>query len=44
MEPGSAPVGSVEAEKLLETGVSELSAALKQGIDIFVENLPTTPG
>ena len=33
-------VGSIEAEKLLEDAVSELTEALKQGIDVFVEHLP----
>lgn len=35
-----APVGSVEAEKMLEDGVGELSEALKRAVDIFVEHLP----
>ena len=36
----TATVGSIEAEKLLEDAVSELTEALKQGIDVFVEHLP----
>jgi serine/threonine protein kinase len=41
-ESGSrtATVGSIEAEKLLEDAVSELTDALKQGIDVLVEHLP----
>jgi serine/threonine protein kinase len=36
----TATAGSIEAEKLLEDAVSELTEALKQGIDVFVEHLP----
>lgn len=36
----STTVGSIEAEKMLEDAISELSEALKQGIDVFVERLP----
>jgi hypothetical protein len=36
----AAAVGSIEAEKMLEDAVGELSEALKQGIDVFVEHLP----
>lgn len=36
----SASIGSVEAEKMLEDGVRDLSAALKEGVDIFVEKQP----
>lgn len=36
----SAPVGSVEAEKMLEDGVSDLAVALKAGIEVFVEKQP----
>ena len=36
----SAAVGSIEAEKMLEDALGELSEALKQGIDVFVEHLP----
>ena len=41
-ESGSrtATVGSIEAEKLLEDAVSEITDALKQGIDVLVEHLP----
>jgi hypothetical protein len=40
LEEMSAPVGSVEAEKMLEDAVRELSDALRQGVDVFVEHLP----
>jgi len=40
LEIRSAPVGSVEAEKMLEDGVRDLSEALKAGVDIFVEKQP----
>lgn len=36
----SAPVGSVEAEKMLEGAVNELSDALREGVDVFVEHVP----
>jgi serine/threonine protein kinase len=36
----AAAVGSIEAEKMIENAVGELSGALKQGIDVFVEHLP----
>ena len=36
----TAAVGSIEAEKLLEDAVRELTEALKQGIDVFIEHLP----
>jgi hypothetical protein len=36
----SAPVGSVEAEKMLEDGVRDLSEALKKAVDVFVEKQP----
>jgi hypothetical protein len=36
----SATVGSIEAEQMLEGAIGELSEALKQGIDVFVEHLP----
>jgi len=36
----SAPVGSVEAEKMLEDGMRDLSEALKTGIDVFVDKQP----
>jgi hypothetical protein len=38
----SAPVGSVEAEKMLTDGVEDLAKALAQAIDVFVEKLPDT--
>jgi serine/threonine protein kinase len=40
LEIRSAPVGSVEAEKMLEDGVRDLSEALKAGVDVFVEKQP----
>jgi hypothetical protein len=40
----SVPVGSVEAEKLFEDGMHELSHALKQGVDAFVDQLPDPDG
>jgi serine/threonine protein kinase len=36
----SAPVGSVQAEKVLEDGIRELTDALKRGVEVFVEKLP----
>lgn len=36
----SAPVGTVEAEVMLEDGVRELADALREGIDVWVERLP----
>lgn len=36
----SAPVGSVEMEKILQEGIAQLSQNLKQGVDVFVEHLP----
>ena len=36
----SAAVGSIEAEQMLEDAIGELSEALKQGIDVFVERMP----
>jgi hypothetical protein len=35
-----ARVGSVEAEKMLDDGVRELTDALKCGVEVFVDNLP----
>lgn len=40
LEIRSAPVGSVEAEQMLEGGVADLSTALKEGVDVFVEKQP----
>jgi Protein kinase domain len=40
----SAPVGSVEAEKMLSDGVDELAGALRDAIDVFVEHLPDVSG
>jgi hypothetical protein len=36
----SAPVGTVEAELMLEDGVRELTDALREGIDVLVKELP----
>jgi len=36
----SAPVESLEAEKMLESGAHELTEALKQGVEVFVDRLP----
>ena len=36
----SAPVGSVELEKMLQDGVAELAQGLQQGVEAFVEHLP----
>ena len=36
----STHVGSVEAEKVLEDGIRDLSSALKNGVDAFVDHLP----
>jgi hypothetical protein len=36
----SVPVGSVEAEKMLDDGVRELRDALKRGVEVFVDKLP----
>jgi len=35
-----ARVGSVEAEKMLDDGVRELTDALKRGVEVFVDKLP----
>ncbi len=40
----SAPVGSVEMEKMLQDGIAELSQNLKQGVDVLVEHLPADEG
>jgi hypothetical protein len=40
----SAPVGSVKAEQMLLDGVRELADALRDGIEIFVEQLPDASG
>ena len=40
LKPRSAPVGSVEAEKMFEDGVRDLSAALQEGVEVFVEKQP----
>jgi len=36
----TATVGSIEAEKMLEGAAGELTEALKQAIDVFVDHLP----
>lgn len=40
LEVRSAPVGSLEAEKMLEDGARDLSEALSRAIEIFVEKQP----
>lgn len=40
----SAPVGTIEAEKMLEEGVRELAVAVRAGIEILVEELPEQAG
>jgi hypothetical protein len=40
----TAAVGSIEAETMVEGAVSELTEALKRGIDVFVERLPDSTG
>jgi serine/threonine protein kinase len=37
-------VGSVEMEKVLQNGVAELAQHLKQGVEAFVEHLPSDAG
>jgi hypothetical protein len=39
-EPRTAPVGSVQAEAMLEDGTIELAARLREALEIFVERLP----
>lgn len=38
--PSTAPVGSVEAERMLEAGVSELQARLLEALEVFVAEAP----
>lgn len=38
--PYTAPVGTVEAEQMLRTGIGELTDALRDGIAVFVDQLP----
>lgn len=40
LPPTTAPVGSVEAERMLENAVNQMAEALKQGVDVFVEQVP----
>ena len=40
----SAPVGSVEMEKMLQDGVTDLAQALKEGVDALIEHLPADNG
>jgi hypothetical protein len=40
----SAPVGSVEMEKMLQDGVADLAAGLRQGVEAFVEHIPPDDG
>ena len=37
-EERSAPVGSIQAERMLEEGVTELAEKLKEGVDAFVRH------
>jgi serine/threonine protein kinase len=39
-EARSAPVGSIEAEKMLDDGVTELAEAVREGAEVFVDELP----
>jgi hypothetical protein len=42
---GTRRVGaSIEAERMLEDGIREVSEGLKQGADVFVEYLPSDGG
>ena len=36
----SAPVGTIEAEQMIESGISELTEALQEGIEELIEHLP----
>lgn len=36
----SASVGSLEAERMLENGIQQLTEALKRGVEVFVDKLP----
>lgn len=40
MDIRSAPAGTVEAEKMLEDGVRELSEVLETAVDVFIEKQP----
>jgi serine/threonine protein kinase len=40
LDERSAPVGSVEAEKMLDDGIRDLTDALKRGVEVFVDKLP----
>lgn len=40
----SAPVGTVEADQMLEDGIRELAAALREGIEVLVDQLPEASG
>jgi hypothetical protein len=40
----SAHVASIEAERMLEDGIREVSEGLNQGVDVFVEHLPSDGG
>ena len=39
-EAASAPVGSVEAERMLEQGVEQLAEKLREGMAVFVSEAP----
>jgi hypothetical protein len=36
----SAPVGSVQAENMLDQGVQDLAEAIQRGVQVFVELFP----
>jgi hypothetical protein len=40
----SASVGSVEAEKMIDDGVREMTKALQQAVEVFIEQLPDVNG
>lgn len=40
----SAPVGTVEAHQMLEHGARELAAAVREGIEVLVDQLPEASG
>jgi hypothetical protein len=43
-QPASAPLGSVEAEHMLDNGVRELTDSVKQRVEVFVDRLPDLGG
>jgi hypothetical protein len=40
----SAPVGTVELEKMIQDGIGRLSESLEQGVEAFVDHLPAEEG